>query len=145
MLKNTLILSGLIASVSMVGCASVNPSTERNLNQLQNKNWVLSQLGGTAYKADPNQSSVPQITFNNLQMSGTDGCNSFNGGYAVKGQKIKFSSISSTAKACLNATDLPEKFKVALNDVQSYKASDDKLEFLNQDRKVIMIFENKTN
>lgn len=45
MLKSLILPTCAAVTLSMVGCATMsNPSTERNLNELQNKNWVGVRL-----------------------------------------------------------------------------------------------------
>lgn len=143
MLKSILIPTCAALTLGMVGCATMsNPSTERNLNELQNKNWVVSEIYGTKMTADPTQSDVPSIQFDNSRVSGSDGCNRFMGGYAVKGTQIQFSNLASTQKACLNATDIPQKYAQALTQVTHYDASKKELKFLDANDKVILKFEN---
>lgn len=143
MLKSILIPSCAILTLGIVGCATTtNPSTERNLNELQNKNWVVSEVYGVALSADPTQSDVPSIQFDNERVSGSDGCNRFMGGYAVKGTKIQLSNLASTQKACLNATDIPQKFIQALGEVTAYDASKKELKFIDANNKTVLKFKN---
>ncbi|GAA5184684.1 hypothetical protein GCM10023345_15940 [Acinetobacter kookii] len=120
----------------------LNPSTERNLAKLQNKNWVMTEINQMNYKADPTLSAVPTLSFGHSQLSGSDGCNQFMGGYAIKGNQIKFSNLVTTEKACLNPTDLPQKFSQALNQVVSYDATDSELKLLDNNRRVVLKFKN---
>lgn len=143
MLKSILISSCAILTFSMVGCATMsNPSTERNLSDLQNKNWIASEIYGIKLTADPTQSDVPSIQFNNERVSGSDGCNRFMGGYAVKGTHIQLSNLASTQKACLNATDLPQKFIQALGQATTYDVSKKELKFLDANQHTVLEFKN---
>ncbi|EPF74657.1 META domain-containing protein [Acinetobacter rudis] len=143
MLKTILTSSCSVLTLTMVGCATMsNPSTERNLNELQGKNWVLSEIYGTKIATNSAQSDVPSIQFDNVSVSGSDGCNRFGGGYAVKGTEIKFSNFASSAQACLNATDIPQKYSQALTQVTHYDSSKNELKFLNTDGQVILKFNN---
>ena len=142
MLKSLIIPTCTALTLSMVGCATMsNPSTERNLDDLQGKNWILSEIDGVKLVADPAQSSVPSIMFDNERVSGSDGCNSFMGGYADKATEIKFSQLASTRKACLNATDIAHKYSQALGQVTQYDASKKELKFLDANKKVILKFD----
>ena len=142
MLKSLILPTCAAVTLSMVGCATMsNPSTERNLNELQNKNWVVSEINGTKLVADPaQQADVPSIQFDNERVSGSDGCNRFMGGYAVKGTEIKFSQLASTQKACLSATDISQKYTKALGQVTHYDASKKELKFLDANKKVLVKF-----
>lgn len=144
MLNKTMIASSFAVSIVLAGCTSsmLNPSTERNLAKLQNKNWVMTEINKMNYKADPTLSAVPTLSFGHSQLSGSDGCNQFMGGYAIKGNQIKFSNLVTTEKACLNPTDLPQKFSQALNQVVSYDATDSELKLLDNNRRVVLKFKN---
>ena len=139
MLKSLIIPTCAILTLSMAGCATMsNPATERNLSDLRDKNWILSEINGVKLATDPQQSDVPTILFDDSRVSGSDGCNSFMGGYAVKATEIKLSNLASTKKACLNATDIAEKYSQALDQVTHYDASKKELKFLDANKKVIL-------
>jgi len=144
MLNKMMIATSMAASVVLAGCTSSmpNPSTERNLAKLQNKNWVMTEINQMTYKADPSLSAVPMLSFGHSQLSGSDGCNQFMGGYAVKGSQIKFSNLVTTEKACLNPTDLPQKFSQTLNQVVSYDASDSELKLFDSNHRMVLKFKN---
>ena len=143
MLKTIKITTCACITLAMVGCATTqNPATDRNLDKLQNKNWVASEIQGVKLEADPANSNVPSISFDNTRVSGSDGCNRFMGGYAVQNTKIQFSNLASTQKACLTATNIPQSFNQALNQVTHYYASKDELKFLDTNNNVILKFEN---
>ena len=143
MLKSLILPTCAAVTLSMVGCATMsNPSTERNLNELQNKNWVLSEINGVKLNTDPTKDEVPSIQFDNERVSGSDGCHRFMGGYAVKATEIKFSELASTAKACLSATDISQKYTQALTQVTHYDASKKELKFLDANKKVLLKFDN---
>ncbi|MGE8557358.1 META domain-containing protein [Acinetobacter sp.] len=144
MLNKMMIATGIATSMLLAGCTSSMPnlSTERNLAKLQNKNWVMTEINQMTYKADPSLSAVPMLSFGHSQLSGSDGCNQFMGGYAVKGRQIKFSNLVMTEKACLNPTDLPQKFSQTLNQVVSYDANDSELKLFDSNRRMVLKFNN---
>lgn len=102
----------------------------------------MTEINQMNYKADPTLSAVPTLSFGHSQLSGSDGCNQFMGGYAIKGNQIKFSNLVTTEKACLNPTNLPQKFSQALNQVVSYDATDSELKLLDNNRRVVLKFKN---
>ncbi|MBJ9984609.1 META domain-containing protein [Acinetobacter sp. S40] len=145
MLKKIIITTGIVSALTMAGCATMtNPSTDRNLAMLQNKSWLVTEINGVEYKANPAQTTnIPSLMFDNSALSGSDGCNRIMGGYTVKGSQIAFTQLAKTQMACLNATDVPEKFSNALEQTTSYKVSDKKLELMNSDGKVVIQLKNK--
>ena len=145
MLRKIILATSIVTSLTLVGCSTSmpNPSTERNLDQLQNKNWVLSEINQVIYKADPTQSAIPTMTFDSNEVSGTDGCNQFMGGYAVMGTQIKFANLRAVENnACSNATNLPQKYSQALSQVVSYEASRTELKLLDSNNRVVIKFKN---
>ena len=144
MLNKMMIASSIAASVVLVGCipSMLNSSTEKNLAKLQNKNWVMIEINQVSYKASPTLSAVPILSFGHSHLSGSDGCNQFMGGYAVKGTQIKFSNLVTTEKACLNSTDLPQKFSQALSQVASYDATDSELKLFDNNHRMMLKFNN---
>jgi len=145
MLRKIILATSVVTSLTVVGCSTSmpNPSTDRNLAQLQNKNWVLTEINQVVYKADPSQSAVPTMIFDNSEVSGNDGCNQFMGGYAVMGTQIKFANLKSIENnACSSATNLPQKFSQALSQVVSYDASKNELKLLDSNNNVVIQFKN---
>ena len=145
MLRKIILATSVVTSLTVVGCSTSmpNPSTDRNLAQLQNKNWVLTEINQVVYKADPSQSAVPTMIFDNREVSGNDGCNQFMGGYAVMGTQIKFANLKSIENnACSSATNLPQKFSQALSQVVSYDASKNELKLFDSNNNVVIQFKN---
>ncbi|OTG83495.1 META domain-containing protein [Acinetobacter sp. ANC 5054] len=143
MLKSIALTTCACITLGMVGCATTsNPATDRNLDKLQNKNWVASEIQGVKLEANPANSNVPTIAFDDTRVSGSDGCNRFMGGYTVQDTKIQFSNLASTQRACLTATNIPQSFNQALSQVTHYDASKDHLKFLDTNNKVVLQFEN---
>ncbi|WP_407304313.1 META domain-containing protein [Acinetobacter sp.] len=145
MLRKIILATSIITSLTLAGCntSTPNPSTDRNLAQLQNKNWVLTEINQVVYKADPTRSAVPTMTFDNHEVSGTDGCNQFMGGYAVMGTQIKFANLKTVENnVCSTATDLPLKFSQALSQVISYDATRTELKLLDSNNRAVIKFKN---
>ncbi|AOA57799.1 META domain-containing protein [Acinetobacter larvae] len=145
MLKKIALTTGFIASLSMVGCATMdNPATNKNLNLLQNKDWVVTQINQVDY-APENTQTLASLKFGDSALSGSDGCNRIMGGYAVQGNKIKFSSLATTQMMCMDTVDLPEKFNTALNQVKSFAVNKSQLKLLDKEGKVVLKFRTQTN
>ena len=145
MLRKIILATSIVSSLALVGCntSMPNPSTDRNLAQLQNRNWVLTEINQVVYKADPAQSAVPTIKFDSSEVSGTDGCNQFMGGYAVMGTQIKFANLKAIENnACSSATNLSQKFSQALSQVVSYHVSKNELKLLDSNNSAVIKFKN---
>lgn len=145
MFKKLILTTGVVSALTLAGCATMtNPSTDRNLAMLQNKNWLVTEINGVEYKVNPAQTvNIASLMFNNSALSGSDGCNRIMGGYTVKGTQIALTQLAKTQMACLNATDTPEKFTQALEQVTNYKVSEKTLKLLNNDGKVLVELKSK--
>lgn len=140
MLKQISIATCLASSLAFVGCATTtNPSTEKNLNKLQDTNWVLQEINGVKIDSQT-PANLPSIQFTAANVSGSDGCNRFTGGYAVKAKEIKLSQMASTAMACLSATDLPNKFNDSLSKVTHYEATKSDLQLIDANKNTLLKF-----
>lgn len=70
---NTLILTTTLLASGCASTPNANQNT-RNLELLQNKNWVLSHIGSAEYKIEANAHNVPSIQFgSDYRVSGSDG------------------------------------------------------------------------
>lgn len=140
MLKKIVFSSCLVAGLVLSACAITPTSvTERNLNQLQNTNWVVKEIQGVEFSAAP-PLKLPFIKFSNESISGSDGCNRFTGGYTIQAQHIRLSNRVSTRMACLYATDLPQKFNSALNNVTRYEVNAKELKLLDAQQHIVLKF-----
>lgn len=86
------------------------------------KYWKLITLEGQEVKMEENQEREIFFTLNaeNSTVNGFAGCNHFNGNYNLeKGNRLKFSQIATTMKACedldLNDHDFLEVFNLTDN------------------------------
>lgn len=132
----SLITTTLITSTLLITACATTPSANqhaKNLSFLQNKNWALTQIGATAYKADPKTQNVPYIQFgSDLRVSGADGCNRIAGQYAIKGQHITLGQLAGTRMLCQDAMQITAKYNEALNKVAGYQVYDKTLRLLDQ-------------
>ena len=130
-ISTTLITSTLF----FTGCTSTPTADQqaKNLNLLQNKNWLLSYIGATEYKTNPTARNAPSIQFgSDLRVSGSDGCNRLMGHYAIKGQHITFGQLGSTNMYCQQTMQLAGQYTDALNKVKGYQVYDKTLKLLDQ-------------
>lgn len=135
MLK-TIVSTTLLSSVLLVtGCATTPTLDQQtqNLSLLQNKQWVLTYIGATKYKATTVAHSIPSIQFgSDLRVSGSDGCNRLMGQYAIKGEHLTLGQLGSTQMLCQDRLHLTEQYASALNKVKAYQVYGKTLKLLDQ-------------
>ena len=91
--------------------------------------WVLEEFIGKDRSAKtldqrfPNQK--PTVTFQNNQISGTNGCNNLTGGYVAIGKTIKMGNIATTRMMCDGVDE--SSFNERFNAVNSYEIVNGKL------------------
>lgn len=91
--------------------------------------WVLEEFIGkdrsvkTLDQRFPNKK--PTVTFQNNQISGTNGCNNLTGGYVAIGKTIKMGNIATTRMACDGVDEA--SFNERFNAVNSYEIANGKL------------------
>ena len=99
---------------------------------MQNKNWILTYIGATEYKANAASRTVPNIQFgSDLRVSGTDGCNRLIGLYAIKGEHISLGQLASSKMLCKDM-QLSNNYNEALNKVTAYQVYDKTLKLLDK-------------
>ena len=65
------------------------------------------------------------------RVRGLSGCNNFNGGYEVDGDRVAFSQVISTMKACLEGMDTEQLFYAVLEQAAAYKIDGEMLKLFN--------------
>ena len=93
----------LVAALTVIGCsqpaASTAPSAAGPPAELPGTSWVLQGISGAQLGT-----GVPTIDFGtDGNVSGSAGCNTFNGTYTVDGSSISFGPLASTKMACPTA------------------------------------------
>ena len=87
--------------------------------------WALSELPGQVLN-----DVRPTIAFSgDGTVSGSGGCNNFNGTYTVTGSTLKFGPLASTQKACGDPADqIEHTYLAALQATTTYQIADNKLQ-----------------
>jgi putative lipoprotein len=127
----------LLRRAGMAG--SANAGMKERTASLENTDWKLIELGGTAVAA-ANHERGAHLTLNSKthHVSGSGGCNRLTGSYEVKDEHIiTFSKMASTMMACLEGMDTEKAFLEALNKVKGWKIEGSKLELLDGDGQVV--------
>jgi heat shock protein HslJ len=111
----------LAAVVLLVGCAI----TSRDATiDLPGTSWVLAELDGTA----PVGETPPTLAFDDQGgVTGTGGCNTYNGEVTIDGSDLTFSPLATTQMFCAEegVADQEQAFLTALQDVTSYTVDDE--------------------
>jgi heat shock protein HslJ len=95
----------------------VNTTTNVSLTETY---WRLSELMGKPINRVDGKKEVHMILkIDGKRVKGFLGCNSFNGIYTVDGNRITFSKMASTMKACIDMSDEKELIEV-LNKVDNF-------------------------
>jgi len=110
----------LAAIVILAGCAITSRDATMDL---PGTSWVLVDLDGTA----PVGETAPTIAFDDQgSVTGTGGCNTFNGDVTIDGSDLSFGPLASTQMACEEDISNQEAaFFTALQDVTSYTVDND--------------------
>lgn len=134
-MKNHILIFGLIA-MALFSCNSNNTNDSAQKDNSENqvttddtdshgitkKNWKLITLEGRSIEMVENQKR--EIFFSldpeENRMMGFAGCNTITGNYKLeKGNRIRFSNLASTLKACpdvnINESEFSEVFELADN------------------------------
>jgi heat shock protein HslJ len=133
-----LTVSLMTLAVLLLGCGP-GPASSSSLPGTQ---WVLVTLGGEALLPD----TAPSAEFSADQISGSAGCNTYFGAYAVSGSEIIISDVANTEMWCMEpegVMDQEQAFLAALASVASYRLAGERLELLDGTGGVILIFQPK--
>lgn len=125
-------LTLLIASTLLFGCNTMKSSglvTPENVAQLFGAKWNLSKLmsNGTAVDLSKGKPAFMEFNQENSRVSGSLGCNNFNGGYKFEEGKLKLGQIASTSMMCPEMA-VEDAFSKALNEATDVKLNGGKLE-----------------
>jgi heat shock protein HslJ len=100
---------------------SKNPTDPR----LEGKKWILVELRGKpVVQKEGNREGFIQFDMETSSASGNSTCNSFSGGYELKGQnQITFGNIAATMMAC-EEMETERAFYEVLKQADNYSVSD---------------------
>lgn len=114
----------LSSAVLFTACATTTSvKQQETLSLLQDRTWILTYIGATEFKANPNIINIPSIRFDSssARLSGADGCNLMGGGYNINADKISISQIGTTRMMCANTRELEINYKAALKKVAVFQ------------------------
>ena len=128
-----------VGALALGGCSAIGAAQG---GQLEGVTWRLS-----TYVADGASVTVPAAvgataTFADGQVSGSNGCNSFNGPYTASGSSLTVGPLASTLMACGPAQSAIESaFMSAFQDAGSYTATDTQLTIYDTSGAQVLVFE----
>ncbi|OYT69698.1 MAG: hypothetical protein CFK52_13170 [Chloracidobacterium sp. CP2_5A] len=112
------------------GAAEPPTDAETPAAALGGRRWTLAEIGAEAVSG-----SECFIEFNpsSKRVVGSDGCNRFMGSYESQGDRLKFSRLAGTKRACLDeaARKLEMRFNRALPKVNRFAVTDNQLMLYN--------------
>ncbi|USE82845.1 META domain-containing protein [Acinetobacter tibetensis] len=144
MLKKTLSVALLGSALLFAGCQSTPSSSAaevNNLQMLQNRTWIATQIGAQNIKTNPSAHNIPALQFDEAtkRVSGADGCNRLMGTYQATGNTLVLSQMASTKMACIDNT-LPNQFNTALANVTNYQVYNNTLKLLDRNGNLLVEF-----
>ena len=115
------LLAVLLAAVSLSACFI---TSREATTDLPGTSWELVEIGGEAPAADP----APTLAFGeDGTVSGSAGCNTFNGSVAIDGSSLEFGPLATTRMACADeaVSEQESAFLLALDGTTGYTIDDE--------------------
>ena len=124
MLKNFLIL-GLLC-LSVLASSRCQNNEGKQADPLQGSTWEL-----LAYReTKPIEGTFITAEFQDGQVRGTGGCNTYSGSYQIDGSQIKFEAFGWTAMACLDRDGVMEQETLVMDffmNAERFELEEDRL------------------
>jgi heat shock protein HslJ len=124
-------LAWCLALLATGGCAGNGKTTPESQIGISGPEWVLESQGPLdAATPIPDGIKITFLLKDGREVSGSSGCNTFQGSCTLKGQSIRFAPISSTKKACTDPPEvmkLEQQFLSALGEATRYEIKDNTL------------------
>ena len=121
-----------LAGIVILALAACQGADSAAGDPLDGTSWVL-----TAYrKTRPISGTTITATFEDDQVRGSAGCNSYGGSYQVSGDTITVGAIAITEMACLEPEGVMEQellFVEFLTDARTFRLADGQLQILRSD------------
>jgi heat shock protein HslJ len=130
---------------TLVSVESKEPITDTSAVKLEDTDWVLISYmdpNGVMVEALPGTNSTAR--FQDGQINGNAGCNSYFGGYEVEGTNISVSPLASTEMFCGSppgAMDQETAYLSALGSAATYQIIEDQLTIANEAGDPVLIFD----
>ena len=118
------------------------PGEVTTASELEGVVWQLLSMMDASGETVDTMADIPvTATFNDGQLSGNGGCNSYFGSYTVDGSSLTVTPAGTTMMACPEDVMAQEQaFMAALSSSSSYQVTGDTLQIMNSDGAVILTF-----
>lgn len=133
-----------VMPLMFTGCGEhyVAPSGKKAVSKtsLLHTNWRVTEINGSKVVFRPGQKLDVTLVFSmGGQFSGMTGCNYLNGSYALKMERMSFSSLTITRMACSPQLTAQEReYLGAIRKVSSYAISGNSLKLYSEDGRKVM-------
>ena len=121
-----------LAGIVILALAACQRADSAASDPLDGTSWVL-----TAYrKTRPISGTTITATFEDGQVRGSAGCNSYSGSYQVSGDTITVGPVAITEMACLEPESVMDQelvFVEFLTDAQTFRLADEQLQVVRSD------------
>ncbi len=121
--KNKLYLLMILIGLFAASCSALNPAAANEINSTE---WQLLYIR----KSTPITDRPITISFEDGQVNGSSGCNSYFGEYKINGNEISFGPLASTEMACLDPEGIMDQeyeYLTFLSEVVTYSIEGDQL------------------
>jgi len=133
----------VLCSVLVTGCAARLSA--------ENEVWqpVVVMLDGVSHEfrellANPGASEeVPYLRLSEGRVEGYGGCNQIAGGYRLVDNRIRFSQLASTRRACVAGMEREAAFLKALERMRYWRREDNSLILFDEDEEGFLVFVEK--
>ena len=124
-MKQTLNLLIVITSViTFAGCASGKLHSK---DPLFTNKWILSELNGNPVQTSNTEKDAGiNFSYTDMKVSGTGGCNKFNGTFTASGKDMSFGPLASTKMMCSDIK-FEDAFFAALSKVKNFEITGNEL------------------
>jgi len=141
------LLAALLATLFSLGCTAPSgadgASGEASDSvELENTHWRLTHLSGQPVAQGEGRREAHLILRSDQgQAGGSDGCNSFFGGYRVEGESIRFDPLAATKMHCAEGMDTARAFHAALAEARRWRVQGEQLELYDASGGVVAGFQ----
>ena len=137
-MKKTILVFCLSVGIIILAACASSSSQEGGGGELTGQVWVLTAIGGKA----PLENTGISAQFNSDgSLSGSAGCNQYNGKYTTSGSSISITGLNNTMMACAQPVmDQESAYLTALADAKTYTVQGDNLTLSGADGKTLVSY-----
>jgi heat shock protein HslJ len=130
-----ILLAGV--ALGLLGCASGDDASD-----LEDIRWKMSAYAVDGEMVDALDDASVTAAFDGSAVSGSGGCNSYNGSYVAEGSAIEIGPAAATLMACPEPIMAQEQaFFAALSEAAEYQVTETELTLLDEDGDETLRFE----